>query len=110
MYVDTVRNRNSRPAILLREGHREGKKVRKRTLANLTHWPADQVESLRRVLRGEKLVPIGEVLVIERAKPHGHVEELRISHYEFVIAFYGFELTSVAVAPFGTNAIEVCIG
>ena len=76
MYVDTVRNRNSRPAILLREGHREGKKVRKRTLANLTHWPADQVESLRRVLRGEKLVPIGEMLVIERAKPHGHVEAI----------------------------------
>ena len=76
MYVDTVRNRNSRPAILLREGHREGKMVRKRTLANLSHWPADQVESLRRVLRGEKLVPIGEVLVIERAKPHGHVEAI----------------------------------
>ncbi len=76
MYVDTVRNRNSRPAILLREAHREGRKVCKRTLANLTHWPADQVEALRRVLRGEKLVPIGEVLVIERAKPHGHVEAI----------------------------------
>lgn len=76
MYVDTVPNRNSRSAILLREAHREGKKVSKRTLANLTHWPADQVESLRRVLRGEKLVPIGELLVLERAKPHGHVEAI----------------------------------
>ena len=74
MYIEKIPNRNSRPAILLREGHREGRKVRKRTLANLTHWPAEKVESLRRVLRGEKLVPIGEVLVIERAKPHGHVE------------------------------------
>ena len=81
MYIETVPNRNSRPAILLREAHREGKKVRKRTLANLTHWPADQVESLRRVLRGEKLVPIGEVLTLERAKPHGHVEAMRLGQH-----------------------------
>ena len=80
-YIETVPNRNSWPAILLRETHREGKKVRKRTLTNLTHWPAEKVESLRRVLRGEKLVPIGEVLVIERARPHGHVEAvLRAIH------------------------------
>ena len=76
MYIETVPNRNSRPAILLREAHREGKTVRKRTLANLTKWPADQVESLRRVLRGETLVPIGEVLTIERSRPHGQVEAI----------------------------------
>ncbi len=76
MYIDTIPNRNSRPAILLREAYREGKKVRKRTLTKLTHWPADQVESLRRVLRGEKLVRVGDVLTIERAKPHGHVEAI----------------------------------
>ena len=76
MYIEKIPNRNSRPAILLREGHREGRKVRKRTLANLTHWPAEKVESLRRGLRGEKLVPIGEVLIIERAKPQGHVEAI----------------------------------
>lgn len=76
MYIETVPNRNSRPAILLREAHREGRKVRKRTLANLTKWPADQVESLRRVLRGETLVRIGEVLTIERSRPHGQVEAI----------------------------------
>ncbi len=76
MYIETVPNRNSRPAILLREAHREGRKVCKRTLANLTHWPTDQIESLRRVLRGEKLVPVGEVLTLERARPHGHVEAI----------------------------------
>ena len=76
MYVEKIRNRNSRPAILLRAAHREGKKVCKRTLANLSHWPADQVESLRRVLRGEKLVRVGDVLTLERAKPHGHVEAI----------------------------------
>ena len=50
MYVEVVPNRNSRPAILLREGWREGKKVCKRTLANLSDWPAQKVAALRRVL------------------------------------------------------------
>ena len=54
MYVETVPNRNSRPAILLREGWREGGRVRKRTLANLTDWPAEKVDSLRRVLKGQR--------------------------------------------------------
>jgi len=53
MYVETVPNRNSPPAILLRESFREGKQVRKRTLANISDWPAAQIESLRRVLKGE---------------------------------------------------------
>ena len=51
MYVEIVPNRNSRPAILLREGWREGKKVCKRTVANLSDWPARKVELLRRVQR-----------------------------------------------------------
>jgi hypothetical protein len=76
MYIETVPNRDSRPAILLREAYREGKRVRKRTLANLTDWPADQIESFRRLLKGEKLVPVGEALTIEQSKPHGHVEAI----------------------------------
>ena len=48
MYIETVRNRNSPPAILLREGWREGKKVRKRTLANLSHLPKNIIELIRR--------------------------------------------------------------
>ena len=43
MYIETVPNRHSRPTILLREGWREGKKVRKRTVANLTQWPGVQI-------------------------------------------------------------------
>lgn len=74
MYVETVPNRNSPPAVLLREGRREGKRVRKRTLANLTHWPAGKVESLRRLLRGDRLVAAEEVFSIEQSLPHGHVE------------------------------------
>ena len=79
MYVETVPNRNSRPAILLREARREGQKVRKRTLANLTGWPADQIEAFRRLLKGEKLVPAGERLTIEHSKPHGHVEAVLLA-------------------------------
>ena len=76
MYVETVPNRNSPPAILLREGRREGKKVHKRTLANLTHWPKDKIERLRRVLKNEPLVHPNQLFVIERSLPHGHVELL----------------------------------
>ena len=47
MYVETVPNRNSQPAILLREGRREGVKVRKRILANFTDWPAEKIDALR---------------------------------------------------------------
>jgi transposase len=53
MFIDVVPNRNSPPAILLRESFREGSKVRKRTIANLSSWPASRVEVFRRLLRGE---------------------------------------------------------
>jgi transposase len=73
MYIDTVPNRNSPPAILLRESSRQGAKIVKRTLANLSHWPPAQVDLLRRVLKGESLLPASEALQIERSLPHGHV-------------------------------------
>lgn len=73
MYVETVPNRKSPPAILLREGWREAGKVRKRTLANLSHWPPEQVELLRRVLKGETLVSPTAALQLARSLPHGHV-------------------------------------
>lgn len=74
MYIETVPNRNSRPAILLREGWREGSKVCKRTVANLSDWPAAKIAALRRVLRDEPLVAPTEAFAIERSLPHGHVE------------------------------------
>jgi Transposase DDE domain len=73
MYVAIVPNRGSRPAILLRESYRDGARVRNRTLANLSDWPAEQIETLRAALRGDKLVPAGEGFEIVRALPHGHV-------------------------------------
>ena len=73
MYVTRVPNRGSPPAILLRESYRDGGKVRTRTLANLSRWPAAKIEALRRVLKGETWVAAPERLAVERALPHGHV-------------------------------------
>lgn len=73
MFIDTVPNRSSPPAILLRESYREGTKVRKRTLANLSALPPETIELIRRSLRGETLVPVAAAFVIERSLPHGHV-------------------------------------
>ncbi len=67
MYVATIPNRNSRPAILLREGYRDNGKVKNRTLKNLSDWPAERVELLRVALRGDGLAPAGEGMEIERA-------------------------------------------
>jgi len=74
MYIDIVPNRDSPPAVLLRESYREGGRVRKRTVANLSKLPPEQVELLKRVLKGEELVPAGEAFLVERTTPHGHVE------------------------------------
>src|SRR5579863_7864787 len=79
MYVATVPNRNSPPAVLLREGKREGKKVRTRTLANLSHWPAERIESLRELLRGATLVRAEDLFSIASSLPHGHVEAVMLA-------------------------------
>jgi transposase len=76
MYVAAVPNRNSPPAILLREGYREGGKVKNRTLANLSKLPPAAVEAIRRVLKGEQLVSTDELFeIVEDGSPaHGNVE------------------------------------
>jgi len=73
MYVESVPNRNSPPAILLRESSRVDGKIVKRTLANLSSWPAAQIDALRRVLKRESLVSPSDAFQIVRASPHGHV-------------------------------------
>ena len=73
MYIETVPNRNSPPAVLLREGWREGKRVRKRTIANLSAWPAEKINTLRRLLKNEPLVSRDAAFDITRSLPHGHV-------------------------------------
>jgi len=73
MYIETVPNRNSPPAVLLRESYRDGGKIKKRTLLNLSAWPAEQVEGLRIVLKGGTAVPAGQdPFTITRSLPHGH--------------------------------------
>src|SRR5260221_6917895 len=73
MHASVAPNRRAPPAVLLRESYRDGVKVKNRTLANLSDWSAEQIETLRAALRGDKLVPAGEGLEIVRALPHGHV-------------------------------------
>ena len=90
MYIETVPNRNSPPAILLRESWREGKKTKKRTIANLTNWPAALVESLRKILQGAIAVQPKDVFSIKRSVPHGHVKAvlgvMRNLHLDNIIA------------------------
>ena len=74
MYIEAVPNRDSPPAILLRESYREDGKVRKRTLANLSSLSAQVIEGLKVLLRGGVAVPDAqELFSIERSLPHGHV-------------------------------------
>lgn len=75
MYIETIPNRTSPPAILLRESERIGGKVVKRTLANLAGWPAAKIEAMRRVLRGEGCgVDPAAAFEIAASLPHGHVQ------------------------------------
>jgi hypothetical protein len=73
MFIDVVPNRGSPPAVLLRESWREGKKTRKRTVGNLSSLPPEQIELIRRVLKGDRLLAAEDALELERARPHGHV-------------------------------------
>ena len=74
MYIEAVPNRNSPPAILLRESYRQDGKVRKRTLCNLSDWPTAHIEGLRGILKGGTVVPAErDAFTITRSLPHGHV-------------------------------------
>ena len=74
MYIATIPNRNSPPAILLREGFREGGKVKSRTIANISKWPPKQIEALRLVLQGKDVVAVDEMFETVSSSPHGHVQ------------------------------------
>jgi hypothetical protein len=74
MYIESVPNRNSPPAILLRESFRLDGKVRKRTLCNLSDWSPAHIEGLRGVLKGGTVIPAEhDALTVTRSLPHGHV-------------------------------------
>jgi hypothetical protein len=73
MYVTRVPNRNSPPAVLLRESYREGGKVKNRTVANLSSWPEAKVEALARALKGLPPAGLEAMIEVTRSLPHGHV-------------------------------------
>ena len=72
--IDVIPNRSSPPAILLRRAWREGKRIRRETLANLTKMPPDLVNGLRALIKGGVIVSdVTEAVTIQRSLPHGHV-------------------------------------
>ncbi|MDO8321208.1 MAG: IS1634 family transposase, partial [Rhodoferax sp.] len=73
MHINIVPNRGSSPTVLLRESYREGAKVCKRTLANLSALSAAQVQMIRASLRGDVLQPIDQTFEITASAAHGHV-------------------------------------
>ena len=78
MYIDVVPNRNSPPAILLRETQRDGNRAIKTTLANLSALPPDAISALRSILKGGRLVEAStERFVVERSLPCGHVRAIK---------------------------------
>ncbi|AUB83302.1 IS1634 family transposase [Candidatus Thiodictyon syntrophicum] len=79
MYIDIVPNRSSPPAILLRESFREGKKILKRTIANLSALSLSQAEAIRAVLKGKPLAAVDEVFEIIRSRAHGAVNAIRLA-------------------------------
>jgi transposase len=74
MHIDIIPNRNSTPTVLLRESYREGKKVGKRTLANLTRLSPSQIAGMRAALAGQELRPVTELFEVTGSKATGHVD------------------------------------
>lgn len=79
MHIDGVPNRSSRPTYLLRESYREGKKVRKRTLANLSALSDEQIDAIRAVLSGRVVRPVEELWQTTRSRSHGAVQAVRVA-------------------------------
>lgn len=86
MHIDAVPNRTSRPTYLLRESYREGRKVRKRTLANLSTLSDQQIESIRAVLAGHSVGPVEELWQATRSLPHGHVQAVHVAMHRLGFA------------------------
>src|SRR5260370_14973182 len=75
MYIEAVPNRDSPPAILLRESYREAGKVKKRTLLNLSDWPHERIARFKALLKGGTVIPNDQdAITIIRSLPHGHVD------------------------------------
>ena len=79
MHIHIVPNRGSPPTVLLRESYREGSKVGKRTLANLSNLSAAQIEAIRAALRGEAWQPVAQCFEITASRLHGPVQAVALT-------------------------------
>ena len=114
MYVAVVPNRSSPPAILLRESFREKGKVHNRTLANISHWPAEQIAALREVLKGAttSIASSAESFQILRSLPHGHVAavvgSLRQLGLDAILDGEPSRVRDLVVAMIAARILEPC--
>ncbi len=84
MYIDSVPNRGSRSTILIQESYREGGKVKKRTLANITKLPEPMIGRVRALLRGSAVADtpgggLDGAFRIARALPHGNAAAILVA-------------------------------
>ena len=79
MHIHIVPNRKAAPTVLLRESYRQGRKVCKRTLANLSALSPLQIQAIRASLRGEVLQPVAQTFEICSSRPHGHVQAVSLA-------------------------------
>lgn len=79
MHIHIVPNRDATPTVLLRESYRDGKKVGKRTLANLSSLSPAQIASIRAILRGDELRPVAQAFEIRSSRAHGHVQAVSLA-------------------------------
>ncbi len=86
MHIHVVPNRGSPPTVLLRESYREGAKVHKRTLANLSSLSLVQVEAMRAILRGEEWRPVAQHFEITASRAHGHVQAIMVAMQRLGVA------------------------
>ncbi len=113
MYVTAVPNRNSAPAILLRESYREDGKVKTRTVANISHLRPQQIESLRGALSGTLVPgtsPLPDSFHIERSRPHGHVTavlgSLRKLHLDAILDSHPSRQRDLVVAMIAARILD----
>ena len=79
MHIHIVPNRGSPPTVLLRESYREGRRVGKRTLANLSSLSAAQIEAIRAALRGEAWQPVAQSFEVTASRAHGQVQAVALA-------------------------------
>ena len=112
IHIEIVPNRNSTPTVLLRESFRDGARVCKRTLANLSSLSPAQIESIRAALRGEPMAPVAQMLEITRSRPHGHVQAVALAMQRLgmsaVLGFKSCPERDRVLAMIAARIVEPC--